>query len=390
MWKNRLGYALFVAVVLVLLVVFSEPFLLVMLLVMLAAAVVLALFTWQDAKNIHTLVRIQSGGREGSKTPMTFTFTSKRRLLAAHSILVEIEVFNDMFREREQKYLLFALSDHENEYTIHVPLVWCGKATFRCTAVHVQDMFGLFCMKAAPFQEVCTVAYPRLLQLQTELSDATIGTTRNDGLMQNRKGSDPSEMFDIREYLPGDDVRTIHWKLSGKTDKLIVRQPSDPSHYNIALLPDFGRMCKDKPVAQAELNATVALSVAIAEQLVLRGVPFCTVLPQKDGVQLYEVRSAYEFHALLPQWLSFPVPENAGTGLQYFMMEHLDQQFTRLLIFSAGQPAQDFNELDNRIGVLVLHTSAEADTVRVERNGSCDIMEFPTKQAANEVYRVIC
>lgn len=390
MWKNRLSYALFVLVLLVLLVLFSKPFLLAMLLVMLAVAVVLGLLTWYDAKNISTVVRIQSGGREGSKTPMTFTFASKKRLLAAHSILVEIEVYNDMFRETEQKHMLFALSDAENEYTIPVPLVWCGKVTFRCTAVHIQDMFGLFRMQATPFQEICTVAYPRLLQLSTELSDTTIGTTRNDGLMQNRKGSDPSEMFDIREYVPGDDVRTIHWKLSGKTDQLIVRQPSDPSHYNIALLPDFGRMYQGKPVSQAELNGAVALSAAIAEQLILRGVPFCTVLPEKDGVKLYEIRSAYDFHALLPQWLSFPVQENAGAGLQYFMMEHLDQQFTRLLIFSAGKYEQDLNELDHRIGVLVLHISEEVTDVRIERNGSCEIMEFPTTQAVNEVYRVVC
>ena len=390
MWKNRLSYALFVLVLLVLLVIFSKPFLLAMVLIMLAVAVLLALLTWQDARNISTTVRIQSGGREGSTTPMTFTFASKKRLLAAHSILVEIEVYNDMFRETEHKHMLFELSDAESEYILPVPLVWCGKVTFHCTAVHIQDMFGLFRMQAAPFREICTVAYPRLLQLHTELSDTTIGITRNDGLMQNRKGNDPSEIFDIREYIPGDDVRTIHWKLSGKTDKLIVRQPSDPSHYNIALLPDFGRMHQGKPVSQAELNAAVALSAAIAEQLVLRGVPFCTVLPEQDGVKLYEIRSAHEFHALLPQWLSFPIQENTGAGLQYFMMEHLDQYFTRLLIFSAGKYEQDLNELDHRIGVLLLRTSEEVTDVRIERNGSCDIMEFPTKQAANEIYRVVC
>ena len=215
---------------------------------------------------------------------MTFRFASKKRLLAARSILVEMEAYNEMFCETAQRRMLFALSDTENEYTVSIPLVWCGKVTFRCTAIHIQDIFGLFRMQVTPFQEVCTVIYPHPLRLSTELSDTTIGTTRNDGLMQNRKGSDPSEMFDIREYIPGDDVRTIHWKLSGKTDQLIVRQPSDPSHYNIALLPDFGRIHQGETVSQAELNAAVALSAAIAEQLVLRGVPFCTVLPEKDGV----------------------------------------------------------------------------------------------------------
>ena len=390
MWKNRLNYALIMLVLLILLVLFSKPFLLAILLLLSAVALLLALFTWHDAESIRTSVSIQSGGREGSETPMTFCFASKKRLLAARSILVEMEAYNEMFCETAQKRMLFALSDTENEYTVSVPLVWCGKVTFRCTAIHIQDIFGLFRMQVAPFQEVCTVIYPHLLQLSTEISDTTIGTTRNDGLMQNRKGSDPSEMFDIREYIPGDDVRTIHWKLSGKTDQLIVRQPSDPSHYNIALLPDFGRIHQGKTASQAELNAAVALSAAIAEQLVLRGVPFCTVLPEKDGVRLYEIRNAYEFHTLLPQWLSFPIQENAGSGLQYFMMEHLDQRFTRLLLFCAGKYEQDLYELDQRIGVLVLHTSEAVTDVRIERNGSCEMMEFPTEQAANEVYRVVC
>ena len=35
---------------------------------------------------------------------------------------------------------------------------------------------------------------------------------------------DPAETQAIREYLPGDSLRSIHWKLSQKTDKLMVRE----------------------------------------------------------------------------------------------------------------------------------------------------------------------
>ena len=35
---------------------------------------------------------------------------------------------------------------------------------------------------------------------------------------------DPSETQAIREYLPGDSIRSIHWKLSQKTDTLMVRE----------------------------------------------------------------------------------------------------------------------------------------------------------------------
>jgi len=34
-----------------------------------------------------------------------------------------------------------------------------------------------------------------------------------------------SEIHDLRDYHPGDSMRDIHWKLSAKTDGLIVREP---------------------------------------------------------------------------------------------------------------------------------------------------------------------
>lgn len=265
MWKNRLAFALLYAVLLVLLILFSKPFLLAALIVLAVSAALMALLTRRDARLLRTSLRVKSGGREGETVPMTFTFAPKRRLLAAQSILVEVESRNDMFGVSVHKHLLFDLADDQQEYTIGVPLVWCGKVTFRCISVQVRDMFGLFSSKAKPFTEICTVVYPHRVRVSTELSSATIGATRNDGVMQNRKGSDASEMFDIRDYVPGDDIRTIHWKLSGKTDELIVRQASDPSHYNIALLPDFGRSHLAGPEAQQELNAAVAIASAIAE-----------------------------------------------------------------------------------------------------------------------------
>ena len=40
----------------------------------------------------------------------------------------------------------------------------------------------------------------------------------------SRPGDDPGETFDIREYREGDSIRQIHWKLTGKMDRLIIRE----------------------------------------------------------------------------------------------------------------------------------------------------------------------
>lgn len=45
---------------------------------------------------------------------------------------------------------------------------------------------------------------------------------------KKRGGADPSETFQIRDYQPGDKLRSIHWKLSAKTDGLMVCENSLP------------------------------------------------------------------------------------------------------------------------------------------------------------------
>ena len=65
------------------------------------------------------------------------------------------------------------------------------------------------------------------MDIRVELDKNMTGASQEEGMIQNRKGNDPSEIFDIREYVPGDDIRSIHWKLSSKTDTLILKEASN-------------------------------------------------------------------------------------------------------------------------------------------------------------------
>ena len=68
---------------------------------------------------------------------------------------------------------------------------------------------------------------PETVDLQLSYaSDAAM--LENDRSADSRRGSDPGEVRGIREYVPGDPVRNIHWKLSEKTDKLLVKELGNP------------------------------------------------------------------------------------------------------------------------------------------------------------------
>jgi uncharacterized protein (DUF58 family) len=67
------------------------------------------------------------------------------------------------------------------------------------------------------------------------------------GLVKDLEGAPTSDIVDadlsfhaLREYVPGDSYRHVHWKSTAKTGKLMVRQYEETRHSRIAIITDLG------------------------------------------------------------------------------------------------------------------------------------------------------
>lgn len=390
MWKNRTTYIGLILLSGILLYFSAKPFFFVLLLGLLLMAGILFLCLRRDAGKIRVSLDMLHSGQEGRTFPIRFHIEYPGRLLAAGAVLVELQVRNVMFHTIEKKRFLIPLEDGKDTYEADWPVKRCGELRFHCERIQVRDILRLFALKTDAFDDRSVICYPVRMEVRAEPAGAVTGISREEGFVLNRKGNDPSEMFDIREYVPGDDIRSIHWKLSSKTEELIMRQASEPSHYDVAILPDFGRMQWGKPLRDAEGSAAIALGVALAEQLTEQGYAFCMVLPTNAGLMVREVHNERQFREVLAICLGFQMQENAGNGLQFFRMQHLEEQFTRLIILSAGRYEQDLNGLESRIGITILNAVEDLDNVHKEESGNCTIAEFPAGQKEGCVYRVTC
>ena len=373
-----------------LLLFFPKPYLLLVIGLLVIVPVAVWLLLRLDAGNLQVEFVFQPGAVEGKELPLAVSVHAARPLLVTRCVSVEFEVYNHMFDTSEKRVLQLEPGESGQYFAVPFEARQCGEHEVRCVQVLAQDILNLFGEQAAPFAEVPMTVYPRRITVRAELSDTTVGPIQNDGLMQNRKGNDPSEMFDIRDYVPGDDIRMIHWKLSGKTDSLIVRQPSEPFHYQIALLPDFGLKQGEEDVSWEELNTAVALGNAICGQLVRQGVAFCALLPTPDGLEIFEIRNNREWEAFITQWLSCRIQTKCGTGLQYFRLEHMEQNFTRLLILGTKEYSGELEGLENQIGILVIRAVKGRDNIYTESSGNYETMEVPTEHDDKKIYRIVC
>ena len=390
MWKNRLYYFLLAGIFAGFLFFFGIPYLAVVLAGMAALALLLWILLLGDAERLTVEAGIQAGSREGKSIPLVLNVRKKGVIRAAGGVLVEVELYHTMYDVTERKKLLLPLTGRSFCYDMPVDADYCGELCVRCNSIESCDLLNLFRVRMEAFREVRTMIYPRRINLNAELSRDAIGSPKNDGLLQNRKGNDPSEIFDLRDYAPGDDVRSIHWKLSGKLDKLVVKEASDPSHYQVVLMPDLGLEELGNEKTLQQLNTAIALFASVGEQLIRQCAAFYVTIPARYGLRFSEVRSSREFQDALSQWMSIGLPERSGLGIRYFIMEHMEQYFSKILIISSGKYLKELNSLEGRINITVISAVAGTEFAHIKLNQTCDVVEIPVVQEAKEAYRVIC
>lgn len=376
-------------------VFFERTFLLWIFLGLAGLMILTTIMIRKDAKKIQIHLKTRDGAQEGKKYKLGIKIDGIPKLRICGYVLIELEIHEKMLQNKEQRRYLIPLSDQKQEYEIVMQAICCGETRFVCTGAWAVDYFHLFQIPIHKLREVSMIVYPRNVKLQIELSKEAIGATREDVNMQSRKGNDQSEMYDVREYIPGDDIRSVHWKLSSKVDQLLLRQASDPTHYHVVLLPDFtGKDFEEKDQVftdyMEQINGAVAIGAEMGRQLIEKRESFCMALPTPNGLQLFEIQDKRQLERAIAVWLSTPISKVEGAALRYFSMQHLEQYFSRLVILSAGEYEHNPNGLENRIGITIISCVKGSKIKHDHAQKFNNITEILADLEKEKIYRIMC
>jgi len=125
---------------------------------------------------------------------------------------------------------------------------------------------------------------------------------RQMGQMPWRRHGQGAEPYALREYLPGDPVRKIHWKATARHRRPIVREDTWERGANLAILLDCGRaMAAPSGAATSKLDEAIAAALLIVRVAAARQ-DRVTLLAFSDRIERVvrvrggagSVRSAYQ------------------------------------------------------------------------------------------------
>ena len=111
------------------------------------------------------------------------------------------------------------------------PTEHCGAVYFHFRGGRVYDYMGLFFIPKKAPADVRMIVRPK----QVSLPNVSELDKRIVVYWRPKAGGGFSENHELRLYRPGDSLRQIHWKLSGKTGKLIYREPMERVNSRLVL-----------------------------------------------------------------------------------------------------------------------------------------------------------
>ncbi|HEY8421480.1 MAG TPA: DUF58 domain-containing protein [Thermoclostridium sp.] len=190
------------------------------------------------------------------------------------------------------------------EFKFNVPIQYRGKYKVGISHIEIKDFLNLVSLRYLPGETKQIRVFPRILPVE-ELDIPYVRMSENEYLSQN-KDAGHTEVRDIRDYKYGDSFKKIHWKLSSKYNKWLVKETNASSEKEFWVLLN---LCKINGSAEDVLlkeDRTVEFLVSLARVLLNSGFniklcfyrfeQICLTYSGSNGfMQLYDLMSFIPF-----------------------------------------------------------------------------------------------
>lgn len=262
-------YAAFLALIIVLYLFNNHPVMLLFLFVSILAPILSIILFYQSVSKVSCNINLRSGFLyRGESTEMILAADNLSFYPFAHAVF-RYTVSNSLNPNSVvHSYDLYIAPKEKMRFELSLRLTNCGNYIVSLESVKLTELFGFVSKTIKPKSAVEAIVYPNELELN-DVIEAEGGTPNEETVHErNAKGSDPSEIFEIREYRMGDRPQQIHWKLSAKEQELMSKEFSDSigESFEVFLCNDYSD--------NHQMDAYFDLMYSVGMNLAKRGIFF--------------------------------------------------------------------------------------------------------------------
>lgn len=164
-----------------------------------------------------------------------------------YSFKIELSIVDELphqFQIRNFKINSTLKSEEKKTFHYQLKPKERGEYHFGIINLFIQSQMGLIERHSkieSPFMMQC---YPSFIRLRQFELLAISNRLTDIGIKRMRKIGNSTEFEQIKEYVTGDDIRTINWKATARKNQLMVNHYRDERSQHVYCLIDMGRIMK--------------------------------------------------------------------------------------------------------------------------------------------------
>lgn len=255
-----------------------------------------------------------------------------------HAVSVEVvDEIPFIFQKRDVSFRMKLQANDGKTISYHLRPTSRGIYSFGHIRVFVTGQLGLLSRRYTCGEAIDIKVYPSYLMLHRYELLAISDNLTELGIKRIRRVGHHTEFEQIKEYVKGDDYRTINWKASARRHQLMVNVYQDERSQQIYNVIDKGR------VMQQAFRGMTLLDYAINASLVLSYV----AMRKEDKAGIATFNEHFDTF----------VPASRQPGHMQTLLESLYSQQTTFGETDFSSLCVHFNKHVNKRSLLILYTN---------------------------------
>lgn len=207
------------------------------------------------------------------------------------------------FRGRIRVMRCFTGKSALYDMAVGLPTEHCGGLWAAGEKCVVCDYLGLFALplRCRESRTICIRPKPVPIPVLPELDKYLARAWRP------KSGGGFAENHEIRPYRPGDNLNQIHWKLTAKTGKWMLREPMEPQR-------DLVLVTMELNGSPEELDRKFGRLTWLGVHLLDKGLPFQLRVLTGNGIQTADVADEGQLQRQIDELLCVPAATEGSLG----------------------------------------------------------------------------
>ncbi|MCX7773799.1 MAG: DUF58 domain-containing protein [Clostridia bacterium] len=203
------------------------------------------------------------------------------------------------------------------EFKYEMPLFFRGRYDIGVKRIQIHDLFGIFHYTLYPYEKKNILVKPRILDIL--FKNVPVARISEGELTSGFKETGNDEIMDIREYAYGDSFRKIHWKLSSKLNKTLVKETRNELDNDVVVLLNLQKPEVMDEDALLKEDCLIEELISNINYLLKRNVPVKLCF-YRYGPMVLRATTPIEFQSLyqMVSEVKFNQTDDFAQAIEYF------------------------------------------------------------------------